>query len=242
MRIVVISVGWKCEEYLPALCRSIDEQMCYDDIEAFHVISIDGGFVGNCNDYRSKNRVVMQTGKRVGPLQNIYNTINLIKSDIDPDDVIALVDADDLLFSNAFQDVCGTYTANSKTLLTYGSYVNQSSSHFGKFNGAYQLGESVRLSPWKASHLKTFKKRLWDQIPIDHLQHEGKFFTAAADLAIMFPLMELAGFDRCRHIEAPLYIYNDRNPFSEHCIDRYFQKKTAGMIRSKKPLKPLGKI
>jgi len=38
---------------------------------------------------------------------------------------------------------------------------------------------------------------------------KGDWLEAASDLALMMPLMELAGLDRCKYIRKPIYEWRD---------------------------------
>ena len=55
----------------------------------------------------------------------------------------------------------------------------------------------------------------------------------ASDLAIMFPMLEMAG-NRQEFISEILYCYNDKNPISDHKIRRKEQILSAKEIRQKK--------
>ena len=87
---------------------------------------------------------------------------------------------------------------------------------------------------WYASHLKTFRHDLWLSInPIDFLDNNGIYYTVASDLAIMFPMLEMAGY-RQEFMKEVLYVYNDQNPISDHKIRRNSQILAAKEIRKKK--------
>ena len=58
----------------------------------------------------------------------------------------------------------------------------------------------------------------------------------ASDLAIMFPMLEMAG-NRQEFIGNILYCYNDSNPISDHKIRRKEQILSAKEIRQKKDIK-----
>jgi hypothetical protein len=147
-------------------------------------------------------------------IRNTYETVRAI--DAANDDILAFLDADDFLCDeDALRIVEDAYADHPECLLTYGSYVNFSSSKRGKFTGAYGPEEGVRAAPWRASHLKTCKYKLWRQLPSAVLRWpDGSWFKCAADRAFMIPLMEMAGWDRRRHIDWLLYCYDDTNPQS----------------------------
>lgn len=153
------------------------------------------------------------------------------------DDIIVLVDADDFLCDEAALEIVRAEYAKPETLLTYGSYCTSDGTQ-GKFNGAYQSGESVRTSPWRASHLKTFRYKLLAEVPADQLlRNDGTPITCAADRSLMIPMMELAGLDRCRHIETILYCYNDTNPLAVWATQR-IESKTIRAELSARPSLP----
>ena len=64
----------------------------------------------------------------------------------------------------------------------------------------------------------------------------GHFFSVASDLALMFPMLEMAG-KRQEYIKDLLYVYNDQNPISDHKIRRKDQILAAKEIRRKKRYK-----
>ena len=68
--------------------------------------------------------------------------------------------------------------------------------------------------------------------PNDFLDKNGQYFSVAWDLAIMFPMLEMAG-NRQEFIKDILYFYNDENPISDYKIRRKEQKLAAKEIREK---------
>ena len=72
--------------------------------------------------------------------------------------------------------------------------------------------------------------------PNDLLDKKGQYFQVAWDLAIMFPMLEMAG-NRQEFMQDLLYVYNDQNPISDHKIRRREQILVAQEIRTKKRYK-----
>ena len=82
--------------------------------------------------------------------------------------------------------------------------------------------------------MRTFRHDLWLAInPKDLLNKKQEYFSVASDLAIMFPMLEMAG-KRQEFISEILYVYNDKNPISDHKIRRKDQILAAKEIRQKK--------
>ena len=103
-----------------------------------------------------------------------YKTRNVVEgiemAGADDEDVIVLLDGDDELASeNALQIVADTY-ARDDCWMTYGSYVHPDGSH-ATINRPYDekviRRNTFRKVRWLASHLKTFKYKLWKQLRPD---------------------------------------------------------------------------
>jgi hypothetical protein len=128
----------------------------------------------------------------------------------DPDDVIACVDGDDwLLHESALAIVAKIYDEKPETWVTYGQF------------RSYALGvectpyprDEYRSEPWRASHLKTFRAGLFHKIKRDDLRVGGEFTRYCCDLAVMFPLLEMAGPERTVFNPEPIYFYNNAHRF-----------------------------
>lgn len=128
-----------------------------------------------------------------------------------PDDrVVACVDADDWLGPpNALTTVARYFAAGA--WVTYGSFVFADGRH-GSPSTPYGPGENPRTAPWKATHLKAFKAGLFKKIKHEHLKlASGEWIPHARDLALMFPLLEMAGAARRAHVAEVIYTYNFGN-------------------------------
>ena len=159
-------------------------------------------------------------------------------------DIICLIDGDDKLFDNTVLQTVYQAYKQYDCWLTYGSHVWLSHLLGNKpealYRGRYRTGDIFRKTQWRASHLKTFRYGLWQHLPESALKDEsGEWLKTCSDLAIMFPLLEMAGHSRIRHINRPLYIYNDLNPLNDHKIASKEQKEMEYWLRDKKPFEEL---
>jgi hypothetical protein len=66
----------------------------------------------------------------------------------------------------------------------------------------------------------------------DFKDNKGKFFTSAYDIAIYFPLMELA-CGRSHKIEGMHYLYNYNTGINDYIVDRPKQASVDNQIRSR---------
>jgi hypothetical protein len=112
--------------------------------------------------------------------------------------------------------------------LTYGQFLQLSNSEIGwcrNYPEEIIKERTYRHHPWVASHLRTFRYRLWRQINRTHLNdpETGQPWAMAWDVAMMVPMLEMCGEGQFEFIPEVLYIYNDGNPINDHKVDRQKQ-------------------
>jgi hypothetical protein len=80
--------------------------------------------------------------------------------------------------------------------------------------------------------MRTFKSFLFKSIKKESLcDTEGHFYKITGDLAIMFPMLEMA-YDKSRYIHKVLYIWNDLNELNDHKKDNRLQIETEIQLRN----------
>jgi glycosyltransferase involved in cell wall biosynthesis len=167
-------------------------------------------------------------------LKNIVEGIGFAKPD--DDDIVITVDGDDWLYDDeVFQKVNQTYI-NTGCLITYGNYERYPDGklgHCSKYSAHIVNTNAFRQDMWRASHLRTFKYKLWKNIKEeDFLDNEGNYLDVTWDLAFMFPMLEMAG-EKSQYIDDILYVYNCANPLNDHKIDNAYQMSLEREIRTK---------
>ena len=144
-----------------------------------------------------------------------------------------LIDGDDHLYNENVLNFVNEKYLKTNCLITYGSHLSSTGVQGKRYPALIREFNLFRKYFWYASHLKTFRHDLWLSInPYDLLDKNGKYFAVASDLAIMFPMLEMAG-NRQEFISEVLYVYNDNNPISDHQIRRKEQILAARQIRQK---------
>lgn len=233
---------YNVEEWIKICLRSVKAQT-YQDYQCIIVddISTDGSVDVIKKEIASDDRFLLVENKeKKYALRNIYEAIEL--SNPAKEDIIVTLDGDDWLASRDVLSTLNDVYSKSDCWITYGSYAEYPSGRRGKFSKQipqHIINESsYRRNPWSASHLRTFKYKLWDRIEReDLLDSDGNFYEMAWDLSFMFPMLEMAG-PRSLYVQDILYSYNLSNPLNDHKKDHSKQLRLESEIRGKKPYDP----
>ena len=165
-------------------------------------------------------RIIAQPFHQPSHLLNQCHAIDSMKPK--DDDVIVIVDGDDWLPDNhVFARLAAAYH-NERCWMTYGTpicydggstYVPYYRIHAYR-NEDLRAG-TIRMKPWAATHLRTFKAGLWRRIEQvrSFYDHEGKIVEACVDMATMFPMLEMSA-ERALFINEPMLVYNRSNPLN----------------------------
>ena len=197
-------------------------------------------FIDDCSDDKTReivtgllaNRpdaiVIAREGRRYA-MENIDHAVRECCSN--PESVIFLVDGDDWL---ACPTAIEEMVAQHKTAdVVWSKY--QCSNGIGSICGSLSSND-IRKHPWVTSHLRSFKKFLFDAIkPEDFLDADGKPYRMTWDMAIVMPILEQVPPARRRFYDKVLYIYNRGNPANDDKVSHSEQKRMDVRIRSQKP-------
>lgn len=230
----VIIPYYNCKEWIVKCVESILSQT----YQNFHILliddaSTDGGNAIALEKYWTHPKI--SCGKNLSNCGALYNISMEVKHDsIKNEDVIVLVDGDDWLANeNVFEKINEIYQ-DPNIWLTYGQYKHLSEKHRGICAHLSNTRRYRKYRPWKTSHLRTFKKHLWNRIHEEDLKDtNGNFYSMAWDLSFMFPMIEMAGLERIKYIRDILYVYNDLNPINDDKKNRQLQLDFEKEIRSK---------
>lgn len=166
------------------------------------------------------------------PMANLVAAI--ARSGAAPEDVIVVLDGDDwLIDDDAFGLIARTYRT-SDCWVTYGSWISNRADRPGLWP-AYAPGTTdFRDAPWLGTALRTWKRWLFDRIdPSAFRDARGEWLRNADDLAVMFPLLEMATTDRARHIARPLMLYNLRSDHDEGSEMARESERNTAWLRSR---------
>lgn len=221
---------------------------CYDTILAqkynnwIAIFCDDASTDGTVLEIPKDDRFIVRINEnRITALPNIH--YGIINSELNDNDVICILDGDDFLIKDSVLNTLNNLYQDD-TLLTYGQYVwpNGMIGHCKAYTEIEFL--NLRNGGYWASHLRTFKYKLYKELMVQDPEllcfknNNGDFYTITYDVAIMTPLMEMAGFNRIKFNPEPVYYYRI-HPQNDHYVDAELQRQVADEIFAKKQFKKI---
>lgn len=239
-KFVVVTASYNNIDFVDKYLESVFSQKFDDNKFTFRVIyyddcSTDG--TGEAIEAYKKNFnlgdkfCIIRNSVRVGAHENIYNAVN----SCDDDEIVLIVDGDDWLAGDDVLEILNRVYSDPDVWITYGQYRKYPNGKIGiceEIPEAVIKNNSFRKYKWVSSHLRTFYAWLYKHIKVEDLKYKGKFIPFGGDLAIMFPMLEMAG-KHSKFVPEVLYTYNCSNVNSFLSI----RKKVVGEIKSKDRLK-----
>jgi len=236
----IVIVGWKAERYVERCLNSVIHQMVQDWTACVVLDPAEDRTAEIAKSFELKDprfKVILNS-TRMYSIRNIIRSI--IEQHPSDEDIIAILDADDWFSdTDTLKIVKKYYDANPNLLVTHGSWVSYPDPSVFTNNCSYTAedwAKGIRKVNWRASHLRTFKFKIWK-----HVKHEdfkgsdGEYVKAAGDLALMYPMLEIAGQHRIQYIHELIYTYNQETPDNDHKVHLQEQMSTADYIAAKKP-------
>ncbi len=198
---VAVVVGRNCQRFVRECLESILSQTWAD----LGIVFMDDASTDNTPEVAE--RVLGDRGKVLRVLNRSWAMCNIARAVSEqcgnPDSVIFLIDADDkLLVTTAIEQMMQQHIAAD---VVWSSY--QQSDNDWSCSGPLPEGP-IRGRPWKMSHLRSFKKFLFDSISrADFLDADGSWMKVTWDQAIMLPIGEMVPRARARYYDQRLYYY-----------------------------------
>ena len=189
------------------------------------------------SDHGQWHRVTLIKNKtRRRALANLYCALQLCQ----PDEIVFNYDGDDWLADdNVFARINSIYQ-NPDIWITYGQFQNWPTGEMGycqPLSEDLKQKQNYRKKWWKPGQLRTFYAWLFNQVKLKDLFFEGpyfqgQFFPANADLAIYYPMMEMAG-SHYQFISEVIYIRNVATPLNDFKANKEIQILGSKLIREK---------
>jgi glycosyltransferase involved in cell wall biosynthesis len=212
------------------------ESVFSQNYENFRIIYIDDGSDDGSEDlardliYASPCFTKIQFHQNVKPLGMLASTTHAVRGCSD-EEIVVVLNGDDWLAHEWVLTRLNQYYADPDLWLTFGQSRDYPTYAKGNARAFQEIGKPLRAQVFAATHLKTFYASLFKKINEADLQYKGEYFQGAADLAYMFPMLEMAqGHSQCLH--DILYICN-RNALKTE--DREIHAFCEKQIRSLSP-------
>lgn len=174
---------------------------------------------------------VIINAERNGALANIYKAAHLCQ----PHEIIVNLDGDDWLAHPFVLNHLNAIYQDSNVWLTYGQFQWWPKKVPGFCHAVppHILEEGrIRDYGWVTTALRTYYAGLYQKIKTEDLLYNDTFFPMAWDLAIMFPMVEMAG-THCKFVDEILYIYNNESSLNDHKVNGNQQVNLGNVIRER---------
>ncbi|MGJ8636398.1 MAG: glycosyltransferase family 2 protein [Phycisphaerales bacterium] len=233
--IYIFTAGRSCSEYVDKCLTSVLNQN-YSNFR--HIVVDDDSTDGTADIAKQLTKDSQNHTIIAGDQRRFWtgNACEFLKPN--DDDVVVTLDLDDWLAHDNVLSTINNIYQHHQCWLTYGSYKhatpNVRSDVRDPFPKKVLKDRSFREYKWLASHLRTFKGFLWNNLNPKQalLDENGNLAKMAWDLGIMFPMMEMCPQGKIHFVKEQLYIYNDLNPLNDHKVDRSAQIRTENHFRS----------
>ena len=179
---------------------------------------------------KKNNITYIRNPRRLGALQNFYNTVHNLTRD---EEIVVILDGDDWLGHKSVLSEINEFYTKKGVWLTHGKLME-----WPQGTVAWSIPippEIVKENKFREyrcpSHLKTFYSWLFKLIKKEDLFYKGEFCPMTGDMAIMFPMIEMAG-ERHGFIKEVNYIYNIANVLNDNKVDPTLQREIDYYIRN----------
>ncbi len=169
---------------------------------------------------------------RYGAMENQYRAMHACKDN----HVVIILDGDDAFASPQVLAYLNQIYSAGNVWLTYGQFIEYPSWAPGfccQMPEHVVRNNSFRDFTHVPSHLRTFYAGLFNQIKREDLMYEGEFLKMDADIAAMFPMIEMAREGHFQFIPHNLCIYNGANSLNDHKISKTMQRTLDLAIRAR---------
>ena len=235
--IVIVVPFRNCIDFIDACYESLSNQ----NYSNYRIVLIDDCSIDGTSLYiekfQNERTTILRNQSQLYAVESLVSALTNLELQKNP--IIIIVDGDDILLHNFVLQTVNWYYSFYRCKLTYGSFMTIFNGHLYTSSYAKEDFDDIRNANWHASHLKTFHYDLFAQLreapnfENNFKDEDGHFLKAPYDMALMFPLLELAGYKYSKHIEYPLYGYriHDNN---DHVVIRNEQQEGERILREKK--------
>lgn len=178
----------------------------------------------------------------------MYNHQRAVFDFCEDNDIVLHLDGDDYLYNKNVLSYINDFYNEKECWIMYGQYKFLSGRN--GTSRAYKNEEEFnkkREIDFFTSHIRTFRafafKEIKNQDPelTCFKDLNGNWYSMTCDVAMMYPLLEVCGYEKVCFNDKVLYIYNDQNLISDVKVDYKKQISIHEQINKKPKFKKLKK-
>lgn len=242
---VIITASYKNADWYKRNLDSLFNQN-YDNYRIIYIDDASPDSTGQLvqeyiNECKQDHKVTLiRNTERQGAVANIYKAAHLCK----PDEIILIVDGDDWLAHDNVLNRLNEIYQDPNVWATYGQFMWFPFALEGfaaPTSPDVIANNNFRGAAWNITHLRTYYAGLYQKIKKEDLMYEDRFYPMTGDLAVMYPIMEMAG-SHAAYIADILYIYNAENSMNDNKVNIELQGKCGHHILCRPPYQPLNQL
>lgn len=245
-KFVIVIPSFNNQEWYESNLKSVFKQqyanfriIYIDDNSTDQTYTLVKKFIKNNN--KENITTLIKNNENLGAAANHYKAINLCNDN----EIIVSLDGDDCFYDDQVLAYLNQVYQDPNIWLTYGQFKNWPT---GKIGWCKSIPEDViknnnfREFGFCMAQPRTYYTWLAKKIKIEDLKDiNNKFYKVAGDVALMFPMIEMAG-DRFKFIEKILCSRNVKNQLNDFKINKDIQKKITREIKLKKKYQRLSNL
>lgn len=234
----ILIAGYNCQDWIEKCIKSVIKQK----FTKWYCVIGDDASTDQTYDlirkYDTDERfTIFQNSENMGACFTRHKGLSLVSHLIKDTDVIVHLDGDDWFAHNKTLSIVHSYYKTGAEV-TYGNWIKATGKKNHKFRifPQYVLNRGTfRKYPWTSTALRTFQYKLYRRIQIKDLQDsQGFWLKNCTDVAVMFPILEMADPNKIIAIQQEIYVYNNlRKNSTHHRFGEDAKKKLTEWIRNK---------
>jgi len=228
--IKILIPAYNCAPFIDECLTSVCNQTCLNWTALLADDASSDDTVMRAKPYLEDGRFSLRVNrKREFLMGNIFSAF--LHMNIEPEDVVLIVHGDDKLLPGAL-DRIWEYHRKGFDFVYTDHMTGDNTPPIGR---PVIPSIPIRQQLWCFSHVRSFKGYLFLGMDDgDFRDDRGRYFRAAGDLSLLFPMAEMVGSSKIAYIPEKLYFYRD-HPDCNHYILRGEQLDNNWLLRSRKP-------
>jgi glycosyltransferase involved in cell wall biosynthesis len=182
--------------------------------------------------------IYIKNNNRMGAM---FNHQNAVLNYCDENDIVVQVDGDDWLIDSNVLTYINDFYNKHKCMVMYGQakYLSGRNGNACPYENETVFLNKRNYFKFHVSHVRTFFAKLFHEIKNQDntlscfKNNNGDWYQMTCDVAMMYPLMEICGYEKVKYNDKVLYIYNDSNPIQDYKIDLTLQENIHKEILNK---------